>query len=863
VQGAELMALSGAEKTLARTAAVHCEVEFSPIYRDQPLFPEICEYLFSHNFILIDLLIPGRYHYLTPSGRVAQDRLLWADAVFFRVTGDPEAQRVQALIAASVYRKPTLAEHLLILSERRGLRDVGEEDRVRWEIPVPRAAGERGSHPLPSRPRESDHALIRGNLDATRDRTETRGCLSEMDLPNAGSATPDKAGIAFDKAALAASPRVKPDGGYLPPMVSYAQNFEDVMLRRALQDIECGFYVDIGAADPDTDSVTRWFYENGWRGINVEPDPKYFTRLGARRPEDKNLQCVIGATSANVVFSIADRGGWSTGSTERMAEITNLRGVATRPILVPAITLDQLLILSCGRVIDFLKIDAEDMEDEILGSASFVSQRPRIIVAEATLLDSQLPSHQVWEPKLLSKGYKFAWFDGLNRFYVRSEDEWRLELFKVPPCIFDNFFNVTIGTRAAEVREQAAHTEAELNRALAKSEAKLSEANANAVSANARADAIEGELQRITAEFEQRKADFETQIEKLVEQESEYQRLREGLAQRDGDYRRLQARLVQMESSRRGLLESLAQRESDYQQLEESLTQRESEYQQLEESLAQRESEYQENLAQRESEIAVLAAERDKAAAQSLRWFAAAIPNDQDRLDCRKQYPIQTRFYRNRLVSWLAVGPKRRRQILTAAAMRARDRQDWGLAARYYREALDLAPNRPALWVQYGHALKETGNLVAAESAYRKSLALDDGIADTHLQLGHVLKLQGRNAEAANAYTRSLTLAPGSPHAMHELLALGSAETKTPGTERTVDPSRELADCASAESIEGQEHIMVENEENEEVQQELNHTERPLMGLEQYDSVDGPRFFDPRAKEIYQMLAPKIIEKSN
>jgi len=55
--------------------------------------------------------VPGRYHYsLTPSG--SQDRLLWADAVFFRAATDMETQRVQAVIADACYAKPTLAEHL-------------------------------------------------------------------------------------------------------------------------------------------------------------------------------------------------------------------------------------------------------------------------------------------------------------------------------------------------------------------------------------------------------------------------------------------------------------------------------------------------------------------------------------------------------------------------------------------------------------------------------------------------------------------------------------------------------------------------------------------------------------------------------
>ena len=117
-QGAELMILQGAEQTLSRAATVHCEVMFSPMYVGEPLFPALQEYLLSKNFELIDLLVSVRYHYLTPSGRRTPDRLLWADAVFFRETDDPETRTVQALIAAAVYGKPTLAEHLLLRSEQ-------------------------------------------------------------------------------------------------------------------------------------------------------------------------------------------------------------------------------------------------------------------------------------------------------------------------------------------------------------------------------------------------------------------------------------------------------------------------------------------------------------------------------------------------------------------------------------------------------------------------------------------------------------------------------------------------------------------------------------------------------------------------
>jgi TPR repeat len=106
-------------------------------------------------------------------------------------------------------------------------------------------------------------------------------------------------------------------------------------------------------------------------------------------------------------------------------------------------------------------------------------------------------------------------------------------------------------------------------------------------------------------------------------------------------------------------------------------------------------------------------------------------------------------------------------------ADRARDAGQWKLAARCYREALRTLPKGPAIWVQYGHALKETGSISEAEEAYRKALRLNPGSADIHLQLGHVLKLQGRIGMAEEAYWRSLFFDPTGRHARDELIGLG------------------------------------------------------------------------------------------
>lgn len=123
--------------------------------------------------------------------------------------------------------------------------------------------------------------------------------------------------------------------------------------------------------------------------------------------------------------------------------------------------------------------------------------------------------------------------------------------------------------------------------------------------------------------------------------------------------------------------------------------------------------------------------------------------------------------------SWRHAAPQRPEKNLISRADRARDTRNWVLAARYYREALDIKPDNPAIWVQYGHALKEAGDIMQAECAYRRALELDAGVADTHLQLGHALKIQDRKIEASVAYIHALALDPTLDHASFELKGLG------------------------------------------------------------------------------------------
>jgi FkbM family methyltransferase len=603
----------------------------------------------------------------------------------------------------------------------------------------------------------------------------------EVNLTSGESAIPGKATASVDLTKLAASPRVKPDGGIMAPMVSYAQNFEDVMLRRALQDIESGFYVDIGAADPDLDSVTRWFYSNGWRGINVEPDPRYFARLEELRSEDVNLQCAVGGASGNIIFNVTHAGGLSTGSGRRLAEIVNIEHSITRPIVVPVITLDQLFTQTCGKEVDFLKIDAEGMEDDILNGASFVHYRPKIVVVESTLANSQKPAHQRWEPMLLHKGYRFAWFDGLNRFYVRSEDEWRLSFFKVPPCYFDNFWSVTINAKVKEAAERAALTEGELSRALVASrtetdearreaaeiaeryEAMLSEAFANAVAAGARAEASEAEAQRAAAEFEVRKAALESDLEKSrVDATEALQRQQTAEAEAVGALRRQQTAEAEA-------VGALRRRQTAEAEAAEALRRQQTAEAKGAEQIAV-------------LEVALVRAKREAAealrreqgaeaeAVEALRRHQIAEVEAAEAL--RQQAAGAASVKKGGRISSLNFVVRRRLARLLGTARRAARQGNWPDAELAYGAMVSLCCRIPRVWLQYGHALKEQGKFAAAERAYRKAIALDPSDPDAHLQLGHALKLRGAGASATEAYIEAFRLQPSFDEARSELIAL-------------------------------------------------------------------------------------------
>ncbi|CAH7047308.1 hypothetical protein VCHA50P417_90043 [Vibrio chagasii] len=221
-------------------------------------------------------------------------------------------------------------------------------------------------------------------------------------------------------------------------IVSYSQNLEDVMLWRALKDVQNGVYVDIGANHPIEDSVTKAFYEQGWYGVNVEPEEEYFKLLEVDRPRDKNFNLAVTSTGKPIELYVSSIRGWSTTDGDTLETLESKSALVTKK-KVSSITLDNLIEKAEITEIHFLKVDVEGAEKDVLQSFSFDKVRPWVVVVEATKPTTQIDASHTWEYILLEKNYSLVYFDGLNKFYVSHEKENLSQALITPPNVFDQY----------------------------------------------------------------------------------------------------------------------------------------------------------------------------------------------------------------------------------------------------------------------------------------------------------------------------------------------------------------------------------------------------------------------------------------
>jgi FkbM family methyltransferase len=244
----------------------------------------------------------------------------------------------------------------------------------------------------------------------------------------------------------------------MSPTISYAQRYEDMHLLRCFDAQPAGFYIDVGAGHPVYDNVSFAFYLRGWSGITVEPNPWLAELSAAVRPRDRHVRSLVGRAPGEGTYYLVEHfHGLSTTIESNAQAAEREYGKRAKTMPVPVTTLAALCAGQTPAKIDFLKIDVEGAEADVLSGNDWRRFRPKVIVAEALAPLTMRPAWDDWESILTTHGYRFAFFDTLNRYYVAEEHAALGERLAAEAPSFDGVVGFGTFGKAGEDRTHPDH----------------------------------------------------------------------------------------------------------------------------------------------------------------------------------------------------------------------------------------------------------------------------------------------------------------------------------------------------------------------------------------------------------------------
>ena len=186
--------------------------------------------------------------------------------------------------------------------------------------------------------------------------------------------------------------------------ISYSQEGEDLILNRIFESKKDGFYIDIGAHHPKRFSNTYLFYKKGWKGINIDAMPGSMKLFNFFRPRDVNIETPISSNSEELTYYIFNEpalNGFSKELSEERNKLDHYKIVSSEKLKTK--TLKEILTenLDKHQVIDFMTIDVEGMELEVIKSNDWKSFKPKVLLLE--LKDQIIEDLMLDEIKLFLK----------------------------------------------------------------------------------------------------------------------------------------------------------------------------------------------------------------------------------------------------------------------------------------------------------------------------------------------------------------------------------------------------------------------------------------------------------------------------
>ena len=204
---------------------------------------------------------------------------------------------------------------------------------------------------------------------------------------------------------------------------TYSQDLEDIFINEYFKNKNCGFYIDIGCYHPIKYSNTALLYNRGWKGINIDMNSTSIDLFNIARNRDINICSAISSTNKQVTQFI-DHSYSPVNTIDKKFSDVISKKLSIKPFIekkIQTYTLSQVLKkykLLINQV-DFLNIDVEAHDYEVLKGIDFVKIKPKIICIEIENFSSKLNFEKI-NNYLKKYNYIFIKKIGLNGFFEKK-----------------------------------------------------------------------------------------------------------------------------------------------------------------------------------------------------------------------------------------------------------------------------------------------------------------------------------------------------------------------------------------------------------------------------------------------------------
>lgn len=179
-----------------------------------------------------------------------------------------------------------------------------------------------------------------------------------------------------------------------------------------------GTYVDVGAHHPFYASNTRWAYDAGWRGINIDAKAECIKLFEKFRPDDRNINCGVSDVEGEMDFFVFSNASPMSTFDKNVFNTQNLKIKEVRK--VPVKTLNQILEENDVHAIDFLDIDVEGLDEKIITSFDWKKYNPKCVLVEILNQNSieEVLNTEIHK-KMVEEGYRIVNYAMLTAMYIK------------------------------------------------------------------------------------------------------------------------------------------------------------------------------------------------------------------------------------------------------------------------------------------------------------------------------------------------------------------------------------------------------------------------------------------------------------